>query len=155
MNHNFRNALAFTLKWEGGLEGKSDDPTDRGGRTKAGITQIAFDSWLRSMNATPGRDVWTITPDEISAIYEERYWLPCRCDQLPDKLDLCMFDAAVNHGVRKAVQFLQRSAGVVDDGDFGPPDDAGGRSRQLSRPDAVPAHWLLYGAGEILFGHRT
>ena len=120
MNHNFRNALAFTLKWEGGLEGKSDDPTDRGGRTKAGITQIAFDSWLRSMNATPGRDVWTITPDEISAIYEERYWLPCRCDQLPDKLDLCMFDAAVNHGVRKAVQFLQRSAGVVDDGDFGP-----------------------------------
>jgi lysozyme family protein len=116
MNSNFKDALAFTLKWEGG---KVDDKTDRGGRTAFGVTQLSFDSWL-SAKALPQRDVWTITPDEVATIYEERYWLPCRCDQLPDKLDICMFDAAVNHGTRKAVRFLQRAAGVVDDGDFGP-----------------------------------
>jgi lysozyme family protein len=120
MNSSFGSALAFTLKWEGGFEGMSDDPTDRGGRTRAGITQIAFDAWLRGMNATPGRDVWTITPDEVESIYLQNYWTPCRCDPLPEKLDLCVFDAAVNHGNRKAIQFLQRAAGVVDDGVFGP-----------------------------------
>lgn len=114
---NFPKALAFVLRWEGKL---SDDPIDRGGRTAYGLTQRTFDSWLAERNAHPGRDVWTITPQEVSAIYEERYWDTCKCDQLPDKIDLCVFDASVNHGPRKSIQFLQGAAGVVDDGVLGP-----------------------------------
>jgi lysozyme family protein len=120
MISNYTKALAFTLKWEGGIEGKCDDPADRGGRTCAGVTQRTFDDWMAGMNAVPGRDVWTITPAEVSAIYEVGYWDKCRCDQLPDKLDMCVFDSAVNHGPRKAIQFLQRAVGVVDDGVLGP-----------------------------------
>jgi lysozyme family protein len=119
MMNNFDKALAFTLKWEGGYEGKSDDPTDRGGRTRAGITQLSFDSWC-SGKSVPQRDVWTITPAEVQQIYRAKYWDATKCDQLPDRLDICMFDAAVNHGCRKAVQFLQRASGVVDDGILGP-----------------------------------
>jgi lysozyme family protein len=119
MNANFDKALFFTLKWEGGFDGMSDDPTDRGGRTRAGITQTSFDSWL-SAKAAPQRDVWTITPAEVAQIYRAKYWEASKCDQLPDNLDICVFDAAVNHGVRKAIQFLQRAAGVVDDGVLGP-----------------------------------
>ena len=116
MNANFKKALEFTLQWEGG---KSDDKVDRGGRTNKGITQIVYNAWRADKSLEPA-DVWTITQDEVEEIYHDKYWIPCRCDQLPDKLDMVMFDSSVNHGPRKAVMFLQRASGVVDDGDFGP-----------------------------------
>ena len=113
---NFGKALAFALRWEGKL---SDDLLDRGGRTAYGVTQRTYDAW-RKAKGLEQNDVWSITQGEVADLYKERYWAMCRCDLLPNRLDICMFDASVNHGTRKAVQFLQRSVGVVDDGEFGP-----------------------------------
>jgi lysozyme family protein len=112
----FKEALEFTLRWEGG---KVDDKLDRGGRTAYGIIQRVYDEW-RLGKGLEIDDVWLIDMDDVEAIYAEKYWHVAKCNQLPDKLDLCMFDAAVNHGPRKATQFLQRACCVVDDGDFGP-----------------------------------
>lgn len=49
------------------------------------------------------------------------------------------FDAAVNHGVKRAVILLQRAVGATDDGDFGP---ATLRQVQLVAPAMTPAQFL-------------
>lgn len=99
--------------------GKVNDATDRGGKTNYGITQRVYNEWNESRQSGE-RDVWEISQAEVYAIYEYNYWNVCKCSQLPQGIDLCVFDAAVNHGPRKSIQFLQRAVGVVDDGEFGP-----------------------------------
>ena len=116
MSARFLACLPFILAREGG---KVDDPVDRGGRTAYGVTQLTFDAWRRGRGLASG-DVWNITPDEISAIYRARFWDVCKCDTLPVGLDLAVFDAAVNHGTRNAIRFLQRTIKTTDDGVFGP-----------------------------------
>lgn len=113
MIDRFFDCLPFVLAREGG---KSDTPGDRGGRTAYGITQATFDNWTQHT----GRDVWTITQDEVAAIYRRRYWDLTQCDKLPKGLDLCVFDSAVQHGPVNAIRFLQRAVGVEADGAFGP-----------------------------------
>ena len=112
MINRFFDCLPFILAREGG---KTDDPTDRGGRTAYGITQATYSTFTETMN-----DVWDITPEEVAAIYHTRYWDACQCDNLPKGLDLCVFDSAVQHGPGTAAKFLQRALGVAADGAIGP-----------------------------------
>lgn len=102
---DYLHALGVTLKFEGG---KVDDPDDRGGRTAYGVTQRAFTAWLKSLNRST-RDVWTITRPEIEAIYYREYWLRVGAPFRPYPLSLLLFDAAVNHGVSRALKFLASS----------------------------------------------
>jgi lysozyme family protein len=98
----FEDALRITLAFEGG---KVDDPADPGGRTAYGITQRTFDAWRQYRGEDKG-DVWTILPDEVSAIYEAEFWRGSGADVLPWPLSLCHFDASVNHGIWRARKFL-------------------------------------------------
>ncbi len=98
----FAVALRLVLEFEGG---KTDDPADRGGRTAFGITQRTFDAW-RAKGGGATSDVWTITPEEVAAIYRAEYWEAVGCDAIAPPLDLVAFDAAVNHGVSGARAFL-------------------------------------------------
>ena len=90
-----------------------------GGRTNKGVTQKVYDGW-RTRQGMAQRDVKLLTDQEMQAIYENDYWLPPRCNLLADPLNLVQFDTAVNMGVGRAVQFLQKSLGCVADGAFGP-----------------------------------
>lgn len=96
----FDAALAVTLREEGG---RADDPHDRGGRTDYGITQRTYDAYRRTQHQPP-RDVWTITMEEVHAIYWLRYWLGRgRCDALArisGAVAGAHFDACVHHGAR-------------------------------------------------------
>jgi lysozyme family protein len=58
--------------------------------------------------------------DLAKRIYMERYWRPVRADELPAGVRYAVFDAAVNSGPGQAVKWLQRAAGVADDGVLGP-----------------------------------
>lgn len=107
--------LAFVLKCEGG---KCDDPRDRGGRTAFGITQRVYDEW-RDRKGLAQIDVWKIDQDEVKAIYDEQYWRAARCPVLPAPLDFVVFDSAVQHGVSRAVKWLQEVAEVKVDGVIG------------------------------------
>lgn len=111
----FDDCLKFVLKQEGGY---SDTPLDRGGPTSAGITQQVYDDYrVRSgKNRVP---VVGISADEVSDIYRTRYWKPVCGDNLSRGVDLVVFDAAVNNGVKQASKFLQRAVGVDDDGFIG------------------------------------
>lgn len=111
----FDICLSFVLKREGGY---CDHPSDRGGPTTSGITQAVFDDY-RTRAGRSRVPVSGIGADEIAAIYKLRYWAPVCGDLLGADLDLVVFDAAVNHGVKQASKFLQRALGVDADGIIG------------------------------------
>lgn len=112
----FKDALVFTLRWEGGFV---DHPADPGGRNNKGVTQRVYDAWRRRQGLTQ-RDVKLIQDAEVHAIYASDYWIPPRCDLLSRPLDLAQFDTAVNMGPKRAVRFLQKALGCDVDGEFGP-----------------------------------
>jgi len=116
MQQNFAAALSAVLKSEGG---QVDDPADPGGKTDFGITQATFDAWLRK-HGDAVRDVATIAPDEVAAIYRAEYWDRIAGDSLPPGIDLALFDYAVNSGVARAVITLQEIVGTAPDGKIGP-----------------------------------
>jgi lysozyme family protein len=113
---SFATSLPFVLRWEGGFV---DHPADPGGATNKGVTQKVYDSW-RAKNGQPQRSVRDLQDSEMAAIYEQNYWRAARCGEVQDKLDLAVFDTAVNMGVGRAVGFLQGSVGCAVDGGFGP-----------------------------------
>lgn len=115
MERNFPQALAHTLQFEGGW---ANNPNDPGGATMKGITHRTYAHYL-------GRDVshdeLRAIPDEhLAEIYRKRYWDACRCSELPDGLDLAVFDTAVNTGPAQASRLLQRIVGAPADGAIGP-----------------------------------
>lgn len=111
----FDQCLKFVLEREGGYV---NHPADRGGPTNKGIIQKVYDQY-RSFRRLEQRSVQLITDDEVSDIYRANYWRAILADKLPPPVDLVVFDAAVNHGVRQASKFLQRALGVDDDGVIG------------------------------------
>ena len=115
MERNFPEALAHTLAFEGGW---ANNPNDPGGATMKGITHRTYAHYL-------GRDVShdelrAIPDDHLAEIYRKRYWDACRCSDLPDGLDLAVFDTAVNTGPAQAARLLQRIVDVPADGGIGP-----------------------------------
>ena len=116
MNDSFKSAMRFIAKWEGGFV---DDPDDRGGRTNRGVTQKTYDVF-RAKRGLIDKDVKDIPDEDVNAIYWEMYWVPSKCDVLPEPLDKVVFDSAVQHGPGRAVKWLQAALGVNPDGAFGP-----------------------------------
>jgi lysozyme family protein len=116
MKENYAQALKQVLKYEGG---KVDDPRDPGGRTAFGVTQNTYNAWRKKQNL-PIVDVFTISQNEVAAIYRQEYWDRIRGDDLPAGVDFAVFDFAVNSGVSKAAKTLQSVVGVTQDGVIGP-----------------------------------
>jgi lysozyme family protein len=112
----FAQALAFTLKEEGGFV---DNINDHGGATNHGVTQAAYDAW-RASHGQPAQSVELITDAETALLYDEDYWTPAHCAELPPAVGIIHFDWCVNHGVRGAIKTLQATVGVASDGIFGP-----------------------------------
>ena len=112
----FATALGFTLPAEGG---QVDNPLDLGGRTNKGIIQSVYNAYRLSKNL-PQADVFTITDQEVTAIYFNNYWKPALCEIMVLPLAVVQFDTAVNFGVGGAVMFLQEALSLAADGAFGP-----------------------------------
>lgn len=108
---NFAEAFQILLAHEGGF---SNDARDNGGATRFGVTEaVARRAGYRgAMSELP--------LDLAQRIYRAEYWDAVRADDLPATLRYPVFDAAVNSGVGQAVKWLQRAAGVKDDGVIGP-----------------------------------
>lgn len=113
--NNFAACMAEIFAHEGGFV---DHPRDPGGATNMGITIGTLRDW-RGGQVTK-EDVQNLTSREAQTIYRVRYWNPVKADQLPSGVDLVAFDSAVNSGVRRGVQWLQRAVRVEADGRMGP-----------------------------------
>jgi lysozyme family protein len=108
---NFDRAFDRLIGNEGAYSFNAADP---GGETMWGIT-----ARVARANGYMG-DMKALARDAAGAIYKARYWDAIRADELPALLRFEVFDAAVNSGVQQAVRWLQRAAGVTDDGVLGP-----------------------------------
>jgi lysozyme family protein len=96
-------AIRRLLASEGGYV---NHPSDPGGPTNFGIT-IA--DYRRNMKPdATAADVRAMKVEEAKAIYREKYWHAMRCDDLPDGVDYCVFDYAVNSGTGRVPKVLQR-----------------------------------------------
>jgi len=111
---NFHTALLNLLKHEGGF---ANDPQDPGGMTNLGVTKKVWESWI-GRTATK-QDMTALTPAAVSPLYKVKYWGKVRGDDLPDGVDYCVFDFAVNSGVGRASRTLQESVRTTADGMIG------------------------------------
>ncbi len=97
MKENFDKYCDFMIdELEGGYE---DDPQDRGGETKYGI----------SKRAHPTLDIKNLTIDHAKTIYRSDYWYINGCDNYAFPMDILVFDTAVNMGNSVAMDLLNRT----------------------------------------------
>lgn len=101
-----------------GHEGKFvNDPDDRGGATKYGVTQKTLSAWRRKPATVD--DVKNLELREAMDIFRFQYWDAVKADQLPSGVDFCVADTAYNSGPGRAAQILQKALGVKVDGAVG------------------------------------
>jgi lysozyme family protein len=105
VTEKFLRCLRFVLKWEGDL---SNNPDDRGGLTKWGVTQATYDRY-RKAKGLPLQSVSKLTDAEMREIYWVYYWQPVKGDEFAYPLALALFDTGVNMGVGTAIKLLQRA----------------------------------------------
>jgi lysozyme family protein len=123
---DFGKAVETILEHEGGAK-FTDNPHDKGGPTKYGITHYTLGEWRKLGRAATAGEVKALTKPEAVAIYRARYWDVCRCEAIEDQLvAVKLFDIAVNCGPGTAVKLCQRavnrcqSGTIADDGVMGP-----------------------------------
>lgn len=114
---------ADIIRREGG-DTVTDHPADRGGLTKFGITQGAWADYLRKHVIDEGRYA---LPERVADIDFEMagdFYMIVHIAPFVwiEDYDLAalVIDCGVNHGVRRATQWLQRAAGATPDGVIGP-----------------------------------
>ena len=104
---NFDKAIDKVLVNEGGYV---NDPNDKGGETKFGISKRAY----------PNVDIKNLTTDEAKAIYKKDYWDKVKGDDIESEyIAYELFDTAVNMGVRTASKIAQAVCEAHPDGFIG------------------------------------
>jgi len=116
----YARAVDELLGIEGGL---SDDPVDRGGTTKYGISLRflvaagAFDDDkdgkadfdLDMDGDIDGADVRMLTVQDARYLYLRHFWQPLGAESFPVPIGEMLFDQAVNGGLVAAKKMLQRA----------------------------------------------
>jgi lysozyme family protein len=120
---NFDQAFDRLIGNEGGYV---NNPRDPGGETMYGVTKrvAAAHGYFGAMKDLPR--------ETAKRIAREAYWDRAQCDQYDAAIAYQVLDASFNHGVENGVRFLQRAAGVADDGDIGPHTIAAIKARSVT-----------------------
>jgi lysozyme family protein len=115
MKGNFEGLLKVILHHEGGFV---NHPKDPGGMTNLGVTKRVYDEWVGRESTE--EEMRNLTKEDVAPIYRKNYWDRCKCDELPDGVDLMVFDFAVNAGTGRSAKHLQEIIGTTVDGGIGP-----------------------------------
>ena len=115
----FAACFAILIGEEGGL---TTNPADAGNWTggKVGAGRCVGSKYGLSAASFPNLDIPNLTLAQAMAIYLSLYWNKIAGNSLPAPLALLVFDAAVNNGVNRAVQWMQAAADTHVDGVLGP-----------------------------------
>jgi lysozyme family protein len=106
MTKSFEKAFEMVIGHEGGYV---DDPTDRGGETKYGITKKYY----------PEEDIKNLTLTRAKEIYYDNYWKHKKLDldklaDFHEKLAIELFDTGVNQGIVTSAKYLQESLNLLN-----------------------------------------
>lgn len=117
--YNFKKAFELTVGHEGGY---GNDKRDRGNWTTGviGEGELKGTKYGVSAMSYPDLDIENLTLEQAEKIYTRDYWDKLSANQLPDGVDVFLFDYAVNSGVARSAISLQRMVGAADDGHIGP-----------------------------------
>ena len=96
MDTLFSDTIEDTLNHEGGYV---NDPDDRGGETKWGISKRQY----------PEVNIMHLSREEAIKIYYRDYWQKARCRELPNSISPMYFDMCVNFGRSGATKVLQEA----------------------------------------------
>jgi lysozyme family protein len=123
---DFDSAIVKTLAREGGAK-ITEDPKDKGGLTKYGISQRSY----------PLVNIRALTEEQARRIYKTDFWDKVRGDDVQSQpVAEALFDTAVNMGAVTAIRLAQYSVGIQPaDGVLGP--------QSLAGLNAVPEHEFL------------
>lgn len=110
-SENYSKCLNLILHHEGGYV---NHPKDPGGETNLGVTKRVYEEWGGT------KDMRDLTVEDVEPIYKKNYWNRVKADDIPNGLDLCLFDFGVNAGPGRAAKYLQTMIGTVADGGIGP-----------------------------------
>lgn len=106
---NFDTAFDLLIGHEGGY---SNHPSDRGGETMWGVTRR-----VALKNGYTG-DMHVFPRERAKAIYRKDYWDAIQADRIPQAARYAVFDAAVNSGVSRSIQWLQKCVDVGETGEL-------------------------------------
>ena len=106
MADRFDEFIERLLSHEGGYV---NDPRDPGGETQWGISKRSY----------PSLNIKALTRDQAIAIYRRDFWEKSNADKLAPAVGFNVLDGAVNSGISRSIQWLQKAAGVADDGVWG------------------------------------
>lgn len=102
----FIASVKFVLNSEAGF---TDNPKDPGGATMRGIAWNFNADYLRSHFKMEVSDMPSLTADQAKQIYYDRYWVASEADTISClPLAYIHFDCAVNQGVGKSLQLLNK-----------------------------------------------
>jgi len=108
---NYDKCLETILHHEGGYV---NHPKDPGGETNLGVTKRVYEEWGGEKSM---RD---LKVSDVAPIYRKNYWDRLKGDDLPNGLDLCVFDFGVNAGTGRSAKYLQKMVDTPADGGIGP-----------------------------------
>lgn len=105
---NMKNDALFSKAFDEliGIEGGYvNDPTDRGGETKYGISKRSY----------PNEDIRGLTLQRAKEIYYKDFWQKTGADRVyDDKISNELFDTGVNMGVGTATRFFQQALNLMN-----------------------------------------
>lgn len=142
--------IGFVIRLEGGYV---DNPADRGGPTKYGVTQATLGH--HRGNVASASDVKNLTEMEAISIYRGAFWTPLGFHRVPSKnVALVLFAHTIHTGPTSAFKALQKSinrafnTNLFVDGIFGPNTEIQLASA-IKKNDALLCRKLLQNAQEF------
>lgn len=117
---DFKISYNITNKNEGGY---ANDKDDSGGETYKGVARNSWPNWLgwKIIDAAKSNKDFPKCLNEnnelqqfIEKFYRENFWNKIQGDNLPQDVANELYDTAVNAGVEKAVEFLQRALNILN-----------------------------------------
>ena len=115
----FNTAFDRVIGHEGGFQ---NDKKDRGNWTTGEVGKGLCKGTKFGISAMsyPELDIQNLTVNQAKDIYKRDWWNKYKLDNFHPAIAYQLFDAGINHGMKTAIKFLQRSVGVDDDGIVGP-----------------------------------
>ena len=116
---NFDRAFELLIGHEGGY---TNNPNDNGNWTggQKGKGVLKGTKYGIAANTYPNEDIRNLTWDRAKQLYKRDFWDAVHADTLPGAVAYNALDGAINSGASRSIQWLQKAAGVADDGRWGP-----------------------------------